>query len=253
MIHTLNPIPPNRNQKPNLCAATCLQMILDRRGIEYGPSLEALAIELGLYIDERDKDMFGAALKKRTLKHGDARIGLLFDDFKKPEKLEQLKELFGLEAKTYHPSEIGGTKGIKELLTDSFGQGKDVIINYRLELFNGREDGHYVLAFAFDDENNDVYVSDPSPFIQEYWKVRMGRFAKAMQPIWTEDDGKQRERGLIVLHGPMHKKRIPQREMDNYLKNTEDYVAVDVRIQRNTPSPQPYHVPKQIEPPKATR
>lgn len=239
MIHTLNPIPPNRNQKPNLCAATCLQMILGRRGIEYGYSLENLAVQLGLYIDEEDKDMFGEELRRRTLKHGSAEIGLLFDDFKKPEKLGLIKSIWGIDAKVLHPSEIGIRK-IKDFLVAEIEKGNDIMLNYRLEPFNGRTDGHYVLMFALNEDTNDIYVSDPSPFVQEYWKAKLGRFLWAMKPRWKEDDNKKRERGFVIFSGPMNKEKDNPQSVDNLVMGVGDYVAVDARIDKRTPFPVPY-------------
>ncbi len=246
MIHVLNPLPPNRNQKPNLCAATCLQMILDRRGIEYGYSLENLAVTLGLYIDKKDKEMFGGELKKRNLPHGDARIGLLYDNFKEEKIPQIIKENFGLTIETKYPSEIG-QRNVKEFLTENLKQGKDIMINYRLEPFNGRKGGHYVLTFAFNEENRDVYVTDPSPFIQEYWKQKLGIFLYGMKPIWKEDDNKKRERGFVVFSGPINKEPEDPSKIYEIIKNTRNYVPVDARIKIKNPAPVPFNFfPREI-------
>jgi hypothetical protein len=244
MIYVLNPIPPNRNQKPNLCAATCLQMILERRGINYDRNLENLASTLGLHIDERDKDMFGEKLRKTALPSGDARIGLIIDDFKKKEKPEIIKANFGLESKVYIPSEFKDKKGVKNFLIESLNTGDDLMLNYRLEPFNGRSDGHYVLVFGFNEDNNDVYVSDPSPFTPEYWTAKLEKFLFAMKPIWKEDDGQPRERAFVRFSGPNNGDRDDSSNIDKIIKSIKEYIPIDTRIKRKTPSPVSYRPQK---------
>ncbi|MEK6945645.1 MAG: hypothetical protein AABW63_02540 [Nanoarchaeota archaeon] len=242
MINFHNPRPHEIIQKPDLCCAANVAIEDQRRGIDYGGSLENLAVRMGLYINANYKDMYGPELQKRALPSGDAQIGMTFESFENSERLKNIVKGSGLEAEAYRLSRIVGSldgvvqptfemiQSVGSFLTNNLKAGNGITINYRLEPFTGREDGHYVSLFAYDDTTNEVYVCDPSPHSPEYWKEGLNKFITGMLPIWKEDDGKKRERGLIVLSGPMLKNKENPNKIRRLLKNIKTYVPINARV-----------------------
>ncbi len=242
----LNPIPIERTQKPDLCPTATIAQEAQRRGIFSG-SLETLAVKIKQNVSSQNEKMYGKALRRRSLPKKDAQIGLTFErayDLKLQEIIK--KELQGLTMTPYKIGDITGesihemreqnydiTKARKKVirfLLDNLSSNNGVGINYRLDPFNGRNDGHYVLGFAFHKNTKNLYVCDSSFLSPEYWKEPLDTFINAMRPIWKEDDNSIRQRGFIVLSGPMLAEKQSKKEIKKILMNTPKYEPINARI-----------------------
>lgn len=236
-LHYLNPFARHSPQKPQLCGATTIKIILDTRGIDcgyFGP--EDFAYDLGSHIDENDVKSFRPKLRTRALKSGNIEIGLLFEDFEKPELQRMLKEKYNLETQVYRPSEI---PNIERFLCEHIDANNGIIANFRWEPFRGgKNEGHFVVAVAYDENNKELYVADPSPINPEYWKHELQRFVYGMQSVWEETDGKKRERGFIVFSGPIYREKDNPKEIESFLNDISTYEPpkeILVREQRSIP------------------
>lgn len=239
MIHVLNPVPRVINQKPNLCAATCLAMEANRRGIKYGFSLEELAYKIGSYIDEEHKEMYMKPLSKRALSGEDPKVGLLYKDFKTTSLRKAIKKIVGLESECHDASKFRGAKEMSDLIISEIKRENGIMMNYWNEPFRGTKDGHYVLVFAFNEETTDIFAADPSPTIPSCWKENFDKFYRTMLPIWKEPDGKSRERGIVVFSGPIYRKKDDPAEVDKFLRNIgrydPKYVSSVEKVEIKTP------------------
>lgn len=236
-FHYLNPFARHSPQKPQLCGATTIKIALDTRGIDAGYfGSEDLAYYIGSRIDENDAKSFRPKLRTRALKSGSIEIGLLFEDFEKPELQKMLKAKYNLDTRVYHLSEI---THIEKFLCENIDANNSIIANFRWEPFRGgKNEGHFVVAVAYDEKNKELYVADPSPINPEYWKDELQRFVYGMQPVWEETDGKTRERGFIVFSGPICREKDNPQEIESLLKDIPTYEPpkeILVREQRSIP------------------
>jgi len=246
-LHYLNPFARHTPQKYQLCGATDIKIILDTRGIDtdvFGQ--EELAYNLGSYIDKRDKKTFGTKLRTRALNPGDPRISLMFGDFERPELQGILREKYGLETRVYRPSEIGN-ENIDKFLCEHIDLNDNVMINFRWDPFRGSKEGHFVLAVAYDEENRELYVADPSPVNPEYWKAKLERFVYAMLPLWKDKDKKKRERGFVVFSGQVHREKDNPEKIELFLKEVPNYKPFRIIPRRKEKSIPTDHMGERIK------
>ncbi len=248
-LHSLNPVNPSRIQKPNLCAAGCVQSEADKRLIKYGHSIEDLGNTLKVYINEEDKDMFMIPLSKRGLPITDARVGLLYANFKTPKLQKILRQSLGLEVlvkdaeEFFTEEELTAIKSLDEktkeklesvdinmalrnaedFLIDNIEKNRGIMMNFWNYPFRQTKDGHYVMIIAYDEDKKVIYVMDPHPNTASYWHHELKDFLPAMLPIWEEPPhGPSRDRGFVIFDGPMGPKEN-SKIIDELIKNTPRY------------------------------
>jgi len=249
MKHHINPIPMRIPQQPDLCCAAVIATACEWMGIDYGNSLNNLAVRLGLHVNEKFKDMYTPELAKRALPEGHVDIGMTIDSLEQPRLIEKIKrELEGLVLKVHRLKDITeiderlynpsfAIPNLENFLENNLDKNRPIGINYRLEPFTGRKDGHYGLIFAYDNKNKDVYICEPSPFNRKHWKAPLTTFIRAMQAAWKEDDQQPRERGLITFAGPTKRKEQDIKTIIRFLLKVPKFIPANYRIIRYPSSP----------------
>lgn len=186
MVFKVNPMYKQLTQKVNFCGPTCLQMILFRRNNWL--SQELLAKEIGVGIHKKDKDLYLLDFPQFT--KNDARIGIALKGFEQ-EKVNDFLNKFGLKAEVYRPSEI---KDINKFVVENIKKGNDIMMNFWLKLFDGRNSGHFVLIADFNSEKEEVTVCDSSSKKKSFWKAPIKKFVDSMSKKYDGD-----ERGFVVF------------------------------------------------------
>ena len=239
-LHFYNPLIQQQNQKPQLCFVGSVAMVLRRRGLPI-PSfgLDDLAYKLGIFIDKKDKHMFGGELRKRALDSEDPRVGFQISNIDDPKKREKLEQILGVTINLCRSSDIDGRDKVKstaDFLISNIEQGNDVIVNYRHEPFNGRKDGHWVVLAAVEKRTGKdlLYVADPSPFTSDFWKEKLEKFIQGMSPKW---DGQ--ERGFLIFSGQTYGKKYDPVKIREFLRNVPRYRPSITKTYTETPQREP--------------
>lgn len=181
MIIQIKPPYKHLVQKPHLCGATCLQMVLFRRG--YWFEQEKLAKLLGTRIKSENKKLFQFSFPTNDQNNR----GITLEEFKKAKPL--LKK-FNLNLKILKISEI---KDLKKLILKNLRKGNDLIVNFKRTAYCPEKNwGHFALIKAW--KNNQIELCDPSYQDKPYWKTSLAQLKKAMSKKWDNQ-----ERGLIII------------------------------------------------------
>ncbi len=223
-------------QKPDLCFHAIIRTDINRRGVLY--DLDSLAVYLGAYINEDNKDIYSPELQQRALPKDDARVGFLIDNLEKVETLEKLAKLGYEEFKLHRIGEFDNLKDVSDFITYNLGRNnyaeQDVAIglNFRWDKIRGTKNGHYVLVAAYDNKSKIVTVCDTSFINNSFWTMHLSRFVEGMKSIYEEDDGKRRERGLFIASGPSKFVKIPGIEPENLAFSARPYIPHIYGLQR---------------------
>ncbi len=264
----------------NLCGPTKLQIVLYGRGALYDQ--EELAAYMGVYVSIDHKNSYSPVLRHRALpkvdkidprtgevvkdlggnpvKVDDARVGFSICRWENKRVQEKIRYL-GLEVSVHRPSDLGLTRLVKDpseyteeelriasefIGPENLDRGNDVGMNYRWDKFRGTEDGHYVLISSFNEKNYLVTVTDPSPTNPPNWSENLRKFLFGMQPVFREDDNKQRERGFLVFKGPRKLKTYDLSELLNTSGEAPKYIPVAYEMKPKDIDPEKF--PKPIMP-----
>ena len=180
-------------QKPDCCSATCLQMILFRKGhTEY--SQDELAKDLGIFIDRKNKGAFSVKLKVR-LKESDVNRTIESAD-----KINALfrKHKIKLEAKSYKISEI---KNPTEFVNDALKKDYDVWAEFANKSLFGTSCGHDCLISELKKKRGKYFVTLVDPYWnhKQIYEVPFDKLIESMQK--RENLKPVRERGFIIIRG----------------------------------------------------
>lgn len=174
-------------QKPALCGATCIQMILLRRGKFVGQ--EKLAFELGTKIYKNQKQLYGYPFG--IVSEGSPKYGLEFSKFGNNVRVKRVLHRHGLRSKVYELSKI---KDVESFIKQTLEKGQDLIVGFRFDPIDKRTFGHYALVTAFDTKKKQVELCDPYHQNKAQWSVSLKKLIVGMSAKWT---GK--ERGFVVI------------------------------------------------------
>jgi len=174
-------------QKPYLCAAASVQMILPRRGVWIEQELVALG--LGTRIPRSALNEFHIPLPVVEAAN-EAGTGL---EVFSGENVASFFESNGLNLRlaTYHVNDI---PDVETFLLESLSKGRDVLVNYSCKLYKPEsEEGHYSVISAIDGAV--VTLCDPWIHNKSFWETTV---TDLMRHVDTETyDGSRR--GLVLF------------------------------------------------------
>lgn len=173
-------------QKKNFCGPTCIQMVLFRRGIWL--EQERIASDLGVCIDENDKNLYENDFK--AFASDNERVGILLVDFLDESRKKILNE-YGLDSEVVLVSQI---KDVGKFLSEKLQEDTDIIANFWLKPIKGENFGHFVLIEDYDSEKKKVKLCDPNFESISRWECELSRMVEGMSKKWTGT-----ERGLLLL------------------------------------------------------
>ena len=167
------------SQRPHLCAATCLQMVLFRKG--HWVEQEELAFKMGTRIRTISKDLFNLSFK---IDDNDA--GVRLEEFSKFDWLSE----YGLKAEVITFNEI---KDFKELIEENLNNDNDIIVNFHRSVFTPERDwGHFALISSIEDK--EVELCSSSYIEKPFYKVNID---KLLEAVSYSKNGESR--GVVII------------------------------------------------------
>lgn len=173
-------------QKPSLCSAASLQMVLLRRGTWVDQ--EEIALGLGVKIPAEETSAF---LQPLPIGRNAQEYGVSLADFASNRvKTFLRRHQPSLNVKVHRVSQI---PDVTDFLRGNLTAKNDVMANFRMEQFKPElVMGHFSLISEI--EGDAVTICDPWPTNRSFWTTSVNDLVQAMG---SQFDG--RERGFVVF------------------------------------------------------
>jgi hypothetical protein len=178
-------------QKPLLCGAACIQMILFRHGKWFEQEQLAKAMNFG--ISKESKYCFSVKLKTVKPKDG----GIYMRDFTPALNKFFKKYQLNYEANSYW---FGKFKDAEKIIYENLIKSNDMILNINFKplikkmhwLSKKANWGHFVLVSEI--KNSKIKICDPSWSDPTYWWISVKDAVQAMSPKYDKIT-----RGFIII------------------------------------------------------
>ena len=163
-----------KTEKPYCCVPAVLQMIQERRSLEFD-SQDEIGYQLGLIVPREKAHLFS---KVRTGRMPKAGWGT--QTSKKRYSVDNYFAKYDLPLKlTIYSSQ--NVENVAEFVTQNLVNDNDIIICYNSQLLFGDGDTEHVsLIQEFDSENDEVTIVDPAIGVAKIKKVKFSRLIQVL-------------------------------------------------------------------------
>jgi hypothetical protein len=190
MILGVTPKYKPKTEKEFCCVPAVLQMIQERRGLEYG-SQDEIGYQLGLIVPKEKAHLYPKALTGRMPKHG---WGTQVS--KRPYSINEYfkKNGYPLELTIHSAPKV---EAAIKFIIQNIKKNNDIIVCYNsLLLFGSGDEEHVSLIEEIDPKNGEMTIIDPAIGVPKTRKVEMRELLPALKFRRTGGMG-----GLWVVSG----------------------------------------------------